>query len=351
VSERVGTNLGADVDAAAALLLCDSSPALRYRVLTELLDAPLDDPEAADLDRRRRAAPEVERLLATGAASGGGAGEGAGGDLKQLAFTLCRLAWLRVDRRHPGVCRIAERIFARQQADGSFPLSAFTRGHGEGRYSMVPLQVSLPLRGLAAAGYATDPRAERAYEWLLEQRLGDGAWPMGMAAGQPGYIAGYRKLPGSKGCRANTQGALACLVLHPERRRSDATRQALDLLLQRETRDEWALGSELARLVGVEPSAGFVTFYARFDLAFLLDLTARAGASTDDARVADLAGFLLDRRGPHGLWEHPAHPELTRWLTFDLLTSLRRLRVGGGDWVGVAPRVPFRAYPKRQRRH
>jgi hypothetical protein len=326
-------------DDAVALLLCDPSPALRYRVLDELLHVPRDDPEAADLDARRRAMPDLRELLAVQT-----------DDLKELAFTLCRLAYLRVDRRHPGVRRIAERIFDCQVADGSFRLSAFMRGERPSPYSTIPLQVSLPLRGLAAAGYATDPRAERAYEWLLAQRIDDGAWPLGVASGQPGYIAGYRKLPGSKGCRVNTQAAIACLVLHPQRRHSDETRRALDLLLQRETRDEWALGTEVARLVGVEPVEGFVTFYARFDLAYLLELASRAGTSIEDARVRDLVGFLLERRGPGGLWEHPAHPELSRWLTLDILLSLHRLEAADAGWVGVAPRVPFRAYPKRRRR-
>jgi hypothetical protein len=336
----------AAMDPVAALLLCDPSPAVRHQVLTELLGLPPDDPEVADLDRRRRAAPEVAELLATG-----------GDDPRALAWALCRLAWLGVGREEPRVGRLAERVFAGQRPDGSFPLPAATRGRGrgrkglegEGRYTMAPLQTALPLRGLAAAGFATDPRAERAYEWLLGTRLDDGAWPMGIAAGQPGYIAGYRKLPGSRGCRATTQGALACLVLHPERRRSDATRLALDLLLQRETRDEWALGSEVARLAGVERPAGFVTFYARFDLAFLLDLAGRAGAADSDARVGALVEFLLARRGPNGLWAHPSHPELTRWLTLDLLRGLARVR--GGDWEGIAPRVPFRAYPARRRRY
>jgi hypothetical protein len=115
---------------------------------------------------------------------------------------------------------------------------------------MMPLQTALPLRGLAAAGYATDPRVERAYDWLLAQRLDDGAWPIGIASGHAGYIAGYRRLPGSSGCRVTTEAAIAALVLHPERRRSPETRRALDLLLQRETRDEWALGSEVERLSG-----------------------------------------------------------------------------------------------------
>jgi hypothetical protein len=334
-----GTSLlSTDAPDATALLLADPSPALRYRVLTELMDVPRDDAEAADLDRRRRRLPGIRELLDTETV-----------DLKALSWALCRLAYLRVDRRHPGVRRLAERVFARQLPDGSFPLSAFTPGERPSRYSMIPLQVSLPLRGLAAAGYATDPRAERAYDWLLAQRLEDGAWPLGEASGQPGYIAGYRKLPGSAGCRVNTEAAVACLVLHPRRRLAEATRRALDLLLQRETRDEWALGTEVARLVGVEPAEGFVTFYARFDLAFVLELASRAGASAEDARLAGLVDFLRARRGPAGLWEHPSHPELARWLTFDILVSLRRL--DAGDWVGVAPRVPFRAYRPRLRRH
>jgi hypothetical protein len=327
------------MNATAALLLCDPSPALRYRVLTELLGVPPDDPEAEDLDRRRREDPETVALLATG-----------GDDPRRLSWALCRLAWLGIGAEEPAVAALAERVFDRQRPDGAWPLPRSTgRRGGEGSYTMAPLQTALPLRGLAAAGLAADPRAERAYRWLLDQRLDDGAWPMGEAAGQPGFIAGYRRLPGSHGCRATTQGALACLVLHPRLRRSEAARSALDLLLQRETRDQWALGSEVARLAGVEPPAGFVTFYARFDLAFLLDLAGRAGAAASDARVADLVGFLLDRRGDNGLWSHPAHPELDRWLTFDLLASLARVRAG--DWEGAAPRVRFRAYPARQRRY
>jgi hypothetical protein len=54
-------------------------------------------------------------------------------------------------------------------------------------------------------------------------------------------------------------------------------------------------------------------------------------------------------RGENGLWQHPSYPELARWLTFDILRSLRRLE--GGDWIGLAPRTGFRAYPKRRRRY
>jgi hypothetical protein len=313
-----------------ALLLCDTSPALRFRVLTELLDVPRDDPEAADLGARRRRLPEVVDQLAIDAT-----------DVRQLSWALCRLAYLGFDRSEPGVPGIAERVFARQAADGSFPIADFYIGLGESRYSIMPLSAAIPLRGLAAVGYATDPRAERAYDWLLDQQLDDGAWPVGIASGQPGYIAGYRRLPGSTGCRVTTEAAIASLVLHPERRRSGPTRVALDLLLQRETRDEWALGTEVARLVGVGTVPGFITSYARFDLAFVLELAARAGASADDPRVRELVSFLEGLRGAAGLWEHPERPDLSRWFTFDVLRTMRRLEAG--DWLGGAPRVPFRA--------
>ena len=103
----------------------------------------------------------------------------------------------------------------------------------------------------------------------------------------------------------------------------------------------------MARLTGVEEATGFVTFYARFDLAFVLEVASRAGASADDERVADLVSFLEGLRAPGGLWEHPTHPELSRWLTFELLSGMRRLH--RGTWAGSAPRLPFRAYRRRTR--
>lgn len=115
---------------------------------------------------------------------------------------------------------------------------------------------------------------------------------------------------------------------------------ALDLLLQRETRDEWALGTEVARLTATDSVPGFITSYARFDLAFVLELASRIGASGDDPRVRDLVAFLTGRRGRAGLWGHPERPDLSRWLTFDILLSLRRLETG--NWTGGAPRLPFR---------
>ncbi|MFF1561651.1 hypothetical protein [Streptomyces sp. NPDC058279] len=310
----------------AWLLLSDASPALRCRVLAELLDVPEDDPELADLLIRRVDDPEALALL-----------HAEPDGLQELGHLLCRLGRLGFDRHHPRVAELVERLFAYQRDDGSFPLAEFRT---DDRYTMIPLQVSLPLRGAGSVGAAIDPRAERAYDWLVAQRVEDGSWPTGLVAGQPGSVPGYRRLPGSPGCRANTEAALSALVLHPDRARSEPARRAADLLLRRETRDEWALGTEIARLHGRERAAGFISLHSRFDLAFVLDLVSRTGVSTQDARVADLVGFLDGLRGPAGLWEHPAHPDLSRWLTLDLLAGLRRLEAG--DWAGEGPRLRFR---------
>lgn len=330
-----------------ALLLAERAPALRRRALLELDGAGPQDPEVAALAAEIPASREVASALAAPVES-----------TMQLSFTLCRLAYLGLGRGHPAVEERGERLFSLQRQDGSWP---FDRGWGgaprvrgkvppnEG-YEWRPLQTALPLRGLAAAGFATDPRAERAYGWLLDHRMEDGSWPYGKAAGQrPGAVVGYRRLPRSEGCRNTTTGALACLAHHPDRRVSAEARTALDLLLQRETREEATLGHEVARLLGAVPPRGFATFYARFDLAFILDLASRMGASPDDPRVADLIAFLESRRGEHGLWEHPSHPHLSRWLTLDLLASRRRMEEG--DWTGSDLRSSFRPYPRGRRRY
>lgn len=335
-----------------ALLLADPSPSLRMRALRELEGAPASDPEVKSLRRAIAKSPEVERALSSRRRG-----------VANLSYLLCRLAYLRYEG--PEVAEIAEEIFDEQQRDGSWALwpdedpkkskrAPRVKPRSEG-WQMIPLQTSLPLRGLASVGFATDPRAARAYEWLLSKRLEDGTWPGDTKADLPvggkvgGRTPGYRRLPRSPGCRSATTGAVAALALHPERRSSNDARRALDHLLARETRDEWALGWEVARLLGLERASGQLTFYARFDLAFLLDIATRCGASRDDERIADLVDFLEGLRGPYGLWEHNTHPQLSRWLTLDLESSLQRLE--SGDWAGSDVRVDFTAYPRMRRRN
>jgi hypothetical protein len=93
---------------------------------------------------------------------------------------------------------------------------------------------------------------------------------------------------------------------------------------------------------------GYLTYFARFDLGLVLDLCARVGISKDDPRVTDLVTFIGSLQGKYGLWEYRERPQVSRWLTFDLMRSMELLDKGGG-WIGLEPRTPFRPYPKRDR--
>jgi hypothetical protein len=345
------------------LLLADPSPCLRWLVLRDLLNQPPDTPELVELAQSRLNDPLARSLLALQQADGSwqpaalSHSWGLGSSILATSVALSRLAYLGFDRSFTAVARAAEYLFSFQQPDGSWPMPKVAvdgvGGPDEPEhtgYDIMAHQTSFPLRGLAACGYAEDLRAERAYDWLLAQRLADGAWPTGVAAGVYGYVAGYRRIPHSRwGCRSNTTGALICLSLHPQRRQGEAARRALDLLMGRETHERYAIGFEVARLVGAEPVHGFITFFARFDLALLLDLCSRAGAGRSDARLSGLVDFVLAQQGPYGLWDYPSQPQATRWVTFDLLRSLFRLDESG-DWINLEPHTPFRPYPKQERR-
>jgi hypothetical protein len=341
----------------APLLLADPSPCLRWLVLTRLLDRREDDPEVQELLGWRERDPLAASLAATqdedGAWRDGSFAASWGDDPVRLTgHALARLGFLGFGPEYPPVQRGAEYLFSQQRQDGGWPLWAGTLdgaalgGDRNEAYSMIPLQTAFPLWGLAACGYATDPRAERAYGWLLDQRLPDGAWPTGIAAGTYGRVGGYRRLAHSRwGCRSNTTGALLCLALHPDRRQGEEARRGLDLLLGRETREAHVLGFEVSRLLGAEPARGALTFFARFDPALVLGLCASAGLSTEDERVAGLAAFVKGLQGAYGLWHYPPQPQTARWVTYDVLRSLNRLE-SGTDWLSLEPRTPFRPYPR-----
>ncbi len=219
------------------------------------------------------------------------------------------------------------------------------------KYHMIPLQTALPLLGLAWAGYATHPDAERAYDWLLAEELSEGGWPSGRHADQYVFAGGYRRLAHSKfGCRTNTTAAVSALALHPERRTGLSAQRGLDLLLAHEGRQAHTLGFEVARIIGAEPPRGAFTYYKQYDIAQILDLSWRIGAGLEDPRVAANVEFVRELQGPYGLWPYPRHPELSRWVSFDLLRSLSRLD-RETDWFSMQPRTPFQAYPKKPPRY
>jgi len=341
------------------LLLADPSPSLRLLVLRDLLNRLEDDKEVLELKRLQEEDPLILKFLALQNEDGSWrGGEGGGtilGDIRLTAQALMGLGYFGLGPEHAAIKRGAEFIFSQQLGDGSWPL--VTRGAlldsgrlSDIKYHMIPLQTALPLLGLAWAGYATDPRAEEAYDWLFKEQLPQGGWPSGKHREKYIFAAGYRRLAHSKyGCRSNTTAVVSALALHPKRSKSQATRRGLDLLLAHEHRQAHTLGFEVARIIGTEPPRGGFTYFKRYDVAQILDLSWRIGASLEDERVTDNVKFVKELQGPYGLWEYQRYPEVSRWVTFDILRALSQLDEET-DWLSMEPRTPFQPYPKKSRR-
>ncbi len=339
------------------LLLADRSPSLRYLVLTELLGRPKEDAEVKELEELRREDPLITTLLSLQKEKGNWknldlAGYTIGGSVRATTAALMRLGYLGLDKNHPAIQRGAEYLFSKQRRDGSWPLPErvsdyeYTRGP----YTMTPVQTSIPLLGLVMCGYDEDPRIERAFDWLVERRNEDGTWPAGKVEDVYVRIAGYRRLPHSQwGCRTNTTQALLCFSYHKTRRKSAEAHRALDHLLGRETRDRNNLGFNIARYIGVEPHRGALTYHAKFDPSLILDICSRVGANRTDNRVDDLISWILNQQGEFGLWEYMPHPEVSRWISFDILRSLKNID-NSTEWISTKQRKHFTPYPTKKKR-
>jgi hypothetical protein len=339
------------------LLLSDQSHCLRFLVLRDLLSRPVEDSEVQELMDFREKDPLAANILSLQNSEGAWTGGEVLGivtrdKLRATAWALTRLGYLGFDSTHPRIRQGAEFLFSLQREDGAWPYPAeIDDPHEEEDGDTSSLQTAVPLRGLTMCGYATDSRAEKAYDWLLKQRLEDGAWPTGIVRGNYRFVGGYRRLAHSRlGCRTNTTMALICLAFHPEHRKSAAAQRGLDLLLGTNILEKQSLGFEITRMLGVERARGFISYFARFDIAVILDLCWRIGASRDDKRLNRFISFILEQQGPYGLWENSLHPQTSRWVTFDLFRSLSRLDESG-DWISLEPETPFQKYPKMKRRH
>ena len=339
------------------LLLADPSPSLRYLVLRDLLHKNENDSELLELKELQKKDPLITNLVKLQATDGAWEkGDFVGGAHSTKPYAtaqaLTRLGYLGFTSEYSPVRKGIDYLLSIQNADGSWSLPKNREKQLlEGGYEKMTLQTAIPLRALAMCGYIQDSVVEKAYEWILEQQMDDGAWPTGYLKGNFGYVAGYRKIAHSRwGCRSNSTGALTCLALHPKYKNSASVKKSLDLLLGRDTQEQFTFGFEVARTIGVEQATGFITYYARFDPSLMLDISRRIGANTNDSRVNDLVDFVKENQGTYGLWEYTAKPHASRWITFDILRSLSEIDKEI-NWFSLEPKTPFQAYPKAKQRH
>ena len=125
---------------------------------------------------------------------------------------------------------------------------------------------------------------------------------------------------------------------------------SFDLLLAQDALQASNLGHEIAKIIGFEKDRGFFTYFARYDIAFILDLCWRIGASLDDERITGMVEFVKGLSSKYGLLELLKYPEASRWVSFDLLRSLSRID-RDTDWISFEPLTPFQPYPKQVRRY
>ena len=339
------------------LLLADPSPNLRYLVMTQLLTKDQLEKEIAELFNLRQRNPLVQPLISY-QLDNGSWNPGIIYDsnhrtnFQVTCDVLKRLGYLEFTSSNEFVSKAAEYLFSLQNDDGSWtgPKNA-QDGYYEESTDFIPLNTALPLRALASCGYAQDKRSMKAYNWLLEKQLSDGAWSTGIAGGGvTRYRAGYRQLPLSKfGCRSNTTGVLSCLAYHPKLKNSSETRNAMEHLLSCETHERHTVGFEVSRIVGFEGTSGTLTYYAKLDQLLTLDLSWRIGVSKDDRRIIRIVDFLRESLSKFGLLIYIPNPQASRWITFDFKRSLNNLKFDE-DWLSKDLKVPFQRYSKIKKR-
>ncbi|MFW9924584.1 MAG: prenyltransferase/squalene oxidase repeat-containing protein [Candidatus Thorarchaeota archaeon] len=341
------------------LLLSESSAALRYLVLRDLLSRDNSDRELLELKELRLEEPIIVDLLNAQNEDGSWSTSDKLGlqlnNIRNTAKAMIRLGYLGFDKDNPAIKRAADYLFSQQLEKGAWPRNengTLEYKHPNHGLIVTTLQTAAPLHALAYCGYATHKRSEKAFEWLIENRTEDGTWPTYQSLhGKIVYqVVGYRQMPNSRfGCRTNSTAALLAFANHPIRKSSDVAKRVLDLLLSRETRDRYNLGFEVARTIGIESSHGFLTHHGRFDLALILELCWKIGATLEDTRVKDLVNYIKESQGSYGIWEYLPNPKGSKWVTYDILRSLSKLDETG-DWISTQPRTRYKSYPRKPKR-
>ena len=349
-----------------ALLLTDPSPHLRLLVHKNLLHTPVQNSEIIELEKLCTEDPLINEIISPeniihtqgplspytkggGNKTAGTRETGGFSSVWKAAHILKGLVYLGYPHDHPVVQKGAAFILDRQNPSGSWSPGKHKTSDDAGAELQLMFSAVI-LQGLALAGYGETPRALKGYSWLAGFRLTDGAWPAGMVEGNYRGIAGYRRLPHSRfGCRSTTTAVTAALAYHPQLRHKEEAHKALDHLLAVELKESSSTGFELARVLGFEEIRGMLTYYVRYDTAFILDLCIRTGIGTDDKRVADIIEFLLTLRGPWGLWEYGPHPQASRWITYDILRLLSGIDEET-KWFSLKPEGKFRKYPGKNKR-
>jgi len=201
-----------------------------------------------------------------------------------------------VTRKHPSMQRAAEFLFSRQTPEGDF------RGIYARQYT--PNYSAGILELLVKAGYDRDPRAERAFQWLLLMRQNDGGWAIPIRTrviGLTHAVMRSRTVEPDKSRPSShmaTGVVLRAFAAHSRYRKSKEARTAGELLAsQLLKRDRY-------------PDRADVSYWTKFtfpfwftDLLSALDSLSLLGSTAQHPQIKKGLDWLVSRQQPNGLWD------------------------------------------------
>ena len=315
------------VEAATAYLRRAGSPGARLLTGCHLLAEPCEPRVIADLT-------EVASLL-RGQNPDGSWGKQGGYPLwhRPMVETFKRLRLLvgryELDAREPTVQQAAEYLFGLQTEAGDF------RGMIGDQYATYYTGEFTAL--LVRAGYADDPRIERAFGWLLSMRQDDGGWtvPLGTHRFSRGEILSLTGAPSAPvepdrtrpSSHNWTDMVLRAFAAHPARRADPAAASAA-AILKTQFFEPDAYGSY-----------GEPRYWVRFvfwwpNLLTALESLVELGFGAADPDMWRAAVWFLDHQRADGSWRtaYPPNPVDARadereapWVSLRVARTLARL--------------------------
>lgn len=258
---------------------------------------------------------------------------------RQLRFLIDQYE---LNETHSAIKKAAEFVFSCQSDEGDF------RGILANQYA--PYYTGALLYLLIKAGYPSDPRVERAMQWLLAMRQDDGGWVIG----SPGMMgctwkeacaltSRWSAEPAKRFDRAKpfsaagTGMAIRAFAVHPVYRHSEQALKAAALLKSKLLmKDNWSW---------YEHPDNWVRFQFPYwwnHLLSALDALTLLGMTGDDPDIMRAIRWFVDNQQRDGLWkvsysrihkgsEKDRTSETRLWITLNVCRIFKRqFRQGSG---------------------
>jgi hypothetical protein len=191
---------------------------------------------------------------------------------------------------------------------------------------------------LVEAGYADDPRVEKAFQWLLAMRQDDGAWSVPIVTHDLDWptqieLTSQHRQPlqpdRSKPFSHNATGMiLRAFAAHPRYRKSEAARRAAELLASRFFQKDATTSYQAERY--------WIMFQYPYwwnQLVSALDSISLIGVPKENENVRKALDWLVDHQQENGLWKssyaeggkaHAASKDSGPWVSLAICRILKR---------------------------